>query len=150
MAVSDETSGEMSQEKRRTLARLAALSLAPLLPKHVLASAIHALPRAALIFGNSTYPDMPLRNPVNDANAIAAELKRLGFSVDLQIDTRRTAMEEAIRSFGANLTKTRGVGLFYFAGHGLQLDWRNFLVPVDARLDRPMTCRARPSISATF
>lgn len=136
MPVPDESSSDLSQEKRRTLARLAALSLAPLLPKHVLASAIHALPRAALIFGNSAYPDMPLRNPANDANAIAGELKRLGFSVDLQIDAKRTAMEESIRGFSANLAKTRAVGLFYFAGHGLQLDWRNFLVPVDARLDR--------------
>lgn len=136
MPVPDESSSELSQEKRRTLARLAALSLAPLLPKHVLASAIHALPRAALIFGNSAYPDMPLRNPANDANAIAGELKRLGFSVALQIDAKRTAMEESIRSFSAGLAKTRAVGLFYFAGHGLQLDWRNFLLPVDARLDR--------------
>ena len=137
MPVSDESSSDLSQEKRRTLARLAALSLGPVLPKHVLASAIHALPRAALIFGNSAYPDMPLRNPANDADAIAAELKRLGFSVDLLIDAKRTAMEESIRGYSANLAKTRGVGLFYFAGHGLQLDWRNFLVPVDARLDRP-------------
>ncbi len=137
MPVSDESSSDLSQEKRRTLARLAALSLAPVLPKHVLASAIHALPRAALIFGNSAYPDMPLRNPANDADAIAAELRRLGFSVNLLIDAKRTAMEESIRGYSANLAKTRGVGLFYFAGHGLQLDWRNFLVPVDARLDRP-------------
>lgn len=136
MPVPDESSGDLSQEKRRTLARLAALSLAPLLPRHVLASAIHALPRAALIFGNSAYPDMPLGNPANDANAIAAELQRLGFSVDLQIDTRRTAMEESIRRYSASLARTHAVGLFYFAGHGLQLDWRNFLVPVDARLDR--------------
>ncbi len=136
MPVPDESSSELSQEKRRTLARLAALSLAQLLSKHVLASAIHALPRAALIFGNSAYPDMPLRNPANDANAIAGELKRLGFSVDLQIDAKRAAMEESIRGFSASLAKTRAVGLFYFAGHGLQLDWRNFIVPVDARLDR--------------
>ncbi len=136
MPVPDESPGALSREKRRTLARLAALSVAPLLPRHVLASAIHALPRAALIVGNSAYPDIPLRNPANDANAIAAELKRLGFSVDLQIDARRTTMEESIRRHGANLARTHAVGLFYFAGHGLQLDWRNFLVPVDARLDR--------------
>ncbi len=136
MRVSDESSRDLSQERRRTLARLAALSVAPLFPKHVLASAIHALPRAALIVGNSGYPDLPLRNPANDANAIAAELKRLGFSVELQIDAKRKAMEESIRSHSANLAKTHAVGLFYFAGHGLQLDWRNFLVPVDARLDR--------------
>lgn len=137
MPVSNDSSESMSQEKRRTLARLGALSLAPVLPELVLASTIHALPRAALIFGNSTYPDMPLNNPVNDASAIAAELKRLGFSVDLQIDAKRTVMEESIRNFSAYLAKTRGVGLFYFAGHGLQLDWRNFLLPVDARLRRP-------------
>ena len=105
MAVSNVCSKELSQEKRRTLARLAALSLAPLLPKHVLASAIHALPRTALIIGNSAYPDIPLQNPANDANAIATELRRLGFSIDLQINARRAAMENAVRSYSASLTR---------------------------------------------
>jgi hypothetical protein len=129
-------------KKRLTLQRLSALSLAPLLPlgagsAHAgTASAIHALPRVALVIGNSRYAESPLKNPANDANAIAADLKRLGFAVDLRMDARKAAMEEAIRSFSEGLAKQKAVGLFYFAGHGLQLSWRNFLVPVDAVLDR--------------
>lgn len=124
-----------SAKKRQTLARLSALSLTPWIPASVLASAIHALPRTALVIGNSAYSDAPLRNPSNDANAIGGELKRMGFSVDLQINAKRDAMDNALRSFSASLAKNRGIGLFYFAGHGLQLDWRNFLVPVDAHLN---------------
>lgn len=135
MSVITTSATPRSAKKRQTLARLSALSLSPLAPKIALATAIHALPRTALVIGNSAYPDAPLRNPSNDANAVADELKRLSFSVDLQINAKRDAMENALRSFSANLAKNRGIGLFYFAGHGLQLDWRNFLVPVDAHLD---------------
>lgn len=124
-----------SDKKRQTLARLSALSLSPWMPTSALASAIHALPRTALVIGNSAYSDAPLRNPSNDANAVGDELKRLGFSVDLQINAKRDAMDNALQNFSASLAKNRGIGLFYFAGHGLQLDWRNFLVPVDAHLD---------------
>lgn len=136
MPVSSNSSSILSRKKRQTLARLSTLSLAPMLPKHVLATAIHALPRTALIIGNGAYPDMPLGNPVNDANAIAAELMRLGFSVDLLINAKRSAMEDAVRNFGTSLARKHAVGLFYFAGHGLQLDWRNYLVPVDASLGK--------------
>ncbi len=129
----------IDSRRRRTLQQMSALSLAPLLPASVLAdavSAIHALPRVALVIGNSRYAEAPLRNPANDANAIAAELQRLGFAVDLQLDARRSAMEDGIRAFGGSVAKKKAVGLFYFAGHGLQLSWRNFLVPVDAALSR--------------
>ncbi|MBU0752633.1 MAG: caspase family protein [Gammaproteobacteria bacterium] len=131
-----------SIERRRTLLRLSALSLAPLLPPGLgllgsgtaLASVVHALPRVALVIGNSRYAAAPLDNPANDANAIAAVLKQTGFAVSLQLDARKAAMEEAIRSFAGGLARQPAVGLFYFAGHGLQLNWRNFLVPVDAAL----------------
>lgn len=75
MSGSSTSSSVLSHKKRQTLARLSALSLVPMLPAQVLASAIHALPRAALIVGNSACPDSPLNNTVNDANPIAAELK---------------------------------------------------------------------------
>ena len=125
--------------RRQTLQKLSVLTLAPLVPAGVVAnavSAIHALPRFALVIGNSRYDAAPLRNPANDATAIAEELKRFGFSVSVQLDVKRAAMEEGIRAFGGSVAKQKGVGLFYFAGHGLQLSWRNFLVPVDAVLDR--------------
>lgn len=121
--------------RRLALARLSALSLAPWLPAVQAAeTAVHALPRVALVFGNGAYADSPLNNPVNDAGAIARELKQFGFAVDLQTDVSRESMQNAIAAHCARLAKQNAVGLFYFAGHGLQLDWRNFLVPLDARL----------------
>lgn len=128
-------------EKRRTLSRLSALSLAPLLPAALggvgaaaaaTASAIHALPRVALVIGNGGYARAPLRNPAYDADAVAVELKRMGFAVNLRVDARKVEMEEAIGAFGRQLAARKAVGLFYFAGHGLQLNWRNFLLPIDA------------------
>jgi uncharacterized caspase-like protein len=116
--------------------RMSALSLSPLLPTGLAlaatVSAVHALPRHALVIGNSRYAAMPLQNPANDAAAIAATLKETGFAVDLRLDAKKTVMEEAIRGFAERAGKQKAVGLFYFAGHGLQLSWRNFLVPVDA------------------
>lgn len=121
--------------KRQTLLKLGALSLAPWAPTPLFASLIHALPRKALVIGNSAYQEMPLVNPTNDAKAIGAALKSLGFEVDLLINARRTTMQTAMENFSNTLTKTKALGLFYFAGHGLQLDWQNYLVPIDAAID---------------
>jgi hypothetical protein len=95
-------------------------------------SPLNALSRTALVIGNSRYKETPLRNPANDASAIAAQLKELKFSVTLQLDARRQDMIEAIRAYGASLAQSKAVGLFYYAGHGAQLAWRNYLIPVDA------------------
>lgn len=125
----------MQPRRRLALKQISAISLAPLLPLGmgaVLASTIHALPRRALVVGNSRYAAAPLENPANDASAIAGALKQTGFKVDLLRDAGKASLEGAIRSFAASLGAQPAVGLFYFAGHGLQLSWRNFLVPVDA------------------
>lgn len=98
-------------------------------------SQLSGLPRVALVIGNSRYKDAPLRNPGNDASAIAAQLKELKFNVTLQLDARRQEMIEAIRAYGGSLAKSKSVGLFYFAGHGAQLAWRNYLIPVDAAVN---------------
>ena len=135
-------SAPRSPGRRLTLQRLSALSAASLLPLRAgevfgsTASTLNALPRTALVIGNSRYKDAPLKNPANDAGAIGENLKKMGFSVIPLLDTGKAAMENAIRSYGEQLAKSKGVGLFYFAGHGLQVSWRNFLVPVDANLDR--------------
>ncbi|MBK6630988.1 MAG: caspase family protein [Betaproteobacteria bacterium] len=129
----------MQPRRRLTLKQLSALSLAPLLPLGLgaaLASTIHALPRRALVVGNSRYASAPLPNPANDAGAIAGVLQQTGFAVDLQLDAGKAALENAIRGFAASLGTQPAVGLFYFAGHGLQISWRNYLVPVDAALNR--------------
>lgn len=92
------------------------------------------LPRHALVVGNSHYPVGELINPVNDARAIADRLRQAGFSVTLRLDTGARELQDAIRDHGKALARDKGVGVFYYAGHGVQLNWRNFLVPVDARI----------------
>lgn len=87
--------------------------------------------RTALVIGNSAYPTAPLKNPVNDATDMAAALKRLGFEVTLVTNASLQQMEEAVRAFGLAL-RHGGMGVFYFAGHGLQVAGENYLVPVNA------------------
>jgi hypothetical protein len=87
--------------------------------------------RHALVVGNSAYINGPLRNPVNDARAMAKALSESGFSVTLVENGTQTGMQQAIRAFGDRIAKG-GVGLFYFAGHGLQTRSKNFLIPVNA------------------
>jgi uncharacterized caspase-like protein len=91
-------------------------------------------PRRALVIGNSAYAFGALRNPVHDARAMANELRQQGFEVTAGIDLKRAEMAEMIAAYGASLARTQPVALFYFAGHGLQLAWRNYLVPIDAQL----------------
>jgi uncharacterized caspase-like protein len=107
------------------------------------AAALLALPRQALIIGNSSYQDAPLRNPANDARAIAEQLKVIGFEVAVHLDAGREAMLKAIEGYGNRLAQRAAVGLFYFAGHGTQLAWRNYLIPVDAVIDSLEDVRAR-------
>ena len=87
--------------------------------------------RVALVIGNSNYKSAPLKNPVNDAKAVADKLQGLGFKVTLKLDQDQKSMADAIRVFG-NQLKAGGAGLFYYAGHGMQVKGRNFLIPVDA------------------
>lgn len=127
------------KRRRSALLRLSALSLAPMwsiLAFAQNASDLHALPRDALVIGNSKYRHLPpLRNPGNDAAALGDLLQEIGFSVSPLLDANKVSMEESIRDYCARLRKNRAIGLFYFAGHGLQLRWRNFLIPVDASLE---------------
>jgi hypothetical protein len=92
--------------------------------------ATSAEPRTALVIGNSRYAFSPLPNPENDASDMAAALRKAGFNVMLVIDADRKAMTEAVRTFGDALKMTKGMGLFFFAGHGLQIGGENYLVPV--------------------
>ena len=89
--------------------------------------------RVALVIGNGAYPTGRLANPPNDAMAIASALRAQGFQVSLVTDASKLRMEEAIIDFGRSL-KNGGVGLFFYAGHGLQHQGRNYLVPLDAKL----------------
>jgi hypothetical protein len=91
--------------------------------------------RTALVIGNGSYDIGPLRNPANDATDMAATLKRLGFSVTLKNNARQQEMEEAIHDFGLKL-KRGGAGLFFYAGHGIQINGRNYLIPIGARIEK--------------
>ena len=87
--------------------------------------------RSALVIGNGAYPEFPLKNPTNDARDLAYVLKKLGFSVTTKINASHRSMRDAIHRFGDAL-RAGGVGLFYFAGHGVQVDGINYLLPIDA------------------
>ena len=91
--------------------------------------------RVALVIGNSTYPgSAALINPGNDAQAMASALKQLGFTVVEVRNGGKSEMTDALAKVRAALNGKQGVGMLYYAGHGLQLDWRNYMVPVDAKL----------------
>ena len=91
--------------------------------------------RTALVIGNSEYKLIsPLRNPVNDARAMARALRELGFDVIARENLTRYEMRKTIRDFGRELGQG-GVGLFYYAGHGLQIDGVNYMVPLDAPIE---------------
>ena len=91
--------------------------------------------RTALVIGNSAYSSGPLKNPVNDATDMAAMLKNLGFSVTLKKEVTLQGMDEAIEAFGNSLKKG-GVGLFYYAGHGMQVNGTNYLLPIGAKIGK--------------
>jgi hypothetical protein len=77
--------------------------------------------RLALVIGNATYKSSPLTNPVNDARLMEQSLKDAGFTVIKAENASRRDMQRLIRDFGDKLKQSGGVGLFYFAGHGVQV-----------------------------
>jgi len=88
--------------------------------------------RHALVIGNSQYTHAdPLLTPANDTRAISSTLQQLGFEVNLITDAHQQQLEQAILEFGEQLRQHKGIGLFYYAGHGLQLHHRNYLLPTD-------------------
>jgi tetratricopeptide (TPR) repeat protein len=92
-------------------------------------SAVHAL-----VIGNASYKYAPaLGNPKNDASDVAAALSRFGFQVIAGLDLDKTALERKVREFSIALQGTE-VGLFFYAGHGLQVSGQNYVVPTDAQL----------------
>ena len=90
-----------------------------------------AEPRTALVIGNGAYDEVPLRNAVTDAQDVAAKLRERGFEVIHRENLHRRELRKAIRLFGKKL-RDKGIGLFYFAGHGLQQNGLNYLLSVGA------------------
>jgi len=87
--------------------------------------------RIALVCGNSSYLySSPIKNPVNDARAISEALDKLGFNVIRGTDLTKLEMDRQIAAFAKRL-KDADIAIFFYAGHGLQLNMKNYLVPID-------------------
>jgi uncharacterized caspase-like protein len=93
--------------------------------------------RVALVIGNSAYQNAPtLPNPVNDGAVIAATLKSAGFDVvDSRHDLGAVELRRALRDF-SDRARDADIAVIYYAGHGLEVDGNNYLIPVDAKLER--------------
>ncbi|HEY8562718.1 MAG TPA: caspase family protein [Pyrinomonadaceae bacterium] len=92
-----------------------------------------SVPKAALIIGNSDYPNSnAVKNPENDAASMAAALSKLGFEVASGVNQNKQQTERLIETFAGKLAQNKGVGLFFYAGIGFHSGGENYLVPVDA------------------
>ena len=99
--------------------------------------------RTALVIGNSKYTHIsPLINPANDAKDITKALIKTGFKVDLVLDADYDQMDQAITRFGDQIQKG-GAGLFYFAGHGIRVNGKNYLIPIGSNISRKRHVRTK-------
>lgn len=87
----------------------------------------------ALVIGNNDYKDVPLSNPKNDANDISTLLNNIGFRVTTKINVTQREMEETIRIFGKEI-QYGDIALFYFSGHGVQVNGENYLLPIGSQI----------------
>lgn len=96
----------------------------------------HAEKRVALVIGNSAYKSAPkLGNPVNDATLVGGMFKKAGFdSVDVRLDLSASEMRRMLREF-AGRARDADMAVIYYAGHGIELDGNNYLIPIDATLE---------------
>ncbi len=116
----------------RTIGVLAILLLA--------AAPAAASKKIALVIGNGAYAEAPLKNPPSDARAIAATLKRQGFEVLLKENATKAQMNEIVADFGEKLGEG-DTALFFYAGHGMQVQGRNYLIPTDAKISSEQRVR---------
>jgi len=96
--------------------------------------------KKALCIGNAVYPEEPLRNPANDADTLSSKLRVLGFECDHRCDATIKEMHTALREFADGL-KDSEVGLFFFAGHGMQIDGDNYLTATDTDFGTEMDAK---------
>lgn len=116
----------------KTPARCAALLVAmALLAVSLVMPAWAAEKRLALVVGNARYPLAPLNNPENDARVVASTLRRLGFEVIEHVNLPVKDFRRVLREYAKRVQDTEGTALFFYAGHGVQIDGRNYLLPVD-------------------
>lgn len=109
-----------------------------LLASMVLAASAESLAaeRAALLVGNQSYPSAALQTPLNDVRALRLSLINAGFVVEVIEDTRQAAFYEQVDRFFTRHAAAK-VHLFFYSGHGIALNGRNYLIPVEAKLDTP-------------
>ncbi len=96
----------------------------------------------ALVLGNAAYTHSPLTNAVNDAEDISSCLESLGFTVSLLKDATLGEIDDAVSAFKDSLN-SNDVGLFYFAGHGMQIEGENYIIPVDCTFTDETTVKYR-------
>lgn len=122
----------MAHTTRRSVLRWipAALAASPLALSALNAAAQPGERRVALVIGNGAYKSAPLKNPVGDAQAVAASLRALGYEVTIKENTSLRDLIEALREFAVRATSA-SVRLLFYAGHGIQAKGRNYLLPVD-------------------
>ncbi len=121
----------MTIRQQLSITALVLMCAAPLVRAADPAEASMPEHRLALVIGNSQYVGAPLRNPGNDAHAIHTTLSALGFDVVERTDLDAEGMNQVIQEFGDHLAQQPGaVGLFYYAGHGVQAKGMNYLIPV--------------------
>lgn len=99
-------------------------------------SPANAQGKFALVIGNAAYRAQPLRNPENDATDLSESLRKLGFVVSTLRNATYEQMFASIREFG-RLADHADIGLFYFSGHGIQMNGENYLLPVDVSVESP-------------
>ncbi|MGA9769672.1 MAG: caspase family protein [Blastocatellia bacterium] len=113
----------------------ACLTLGLALSTQVMASQQKTGARTALVIGNTNYDTGFLPNPVNDAEDMEKNLVKFGFDVTRRVNLTQNEMKNEIRIFGKKLRESGGVGLFYFAGHGVQVQGKNYLIPIGAKVE---------------
>ena len=114
---------------------------------------VSAQQKVALVVGNNNYKEEPLKNAVNDAHLMETTLQKLGFTVQKVLNASKADFERQLLTFNRNY-KSAAIRFFYYAGHGIQLDGVNYLVPVDAVLedkeDAKIECVNFSTIFSTF
>lgn len=124
----------LSTFKMPLMAMLLSLSLTGVFER---CASAEPAPRVALVIGNSNYSSGRLQNPVNDARAIAEQLKNLGFYVETEENLDHTQMSQKVFDFYHNSVVKSALRVIYYAGHGAEYEGRNYLIPTDSDITQP-------------
>jgi len=90
------------------------------------------LPRYALIIGNADYKFAPLKNPVNDASDMASTLRQLRYNVTIALNQKPAQLRRTVKNFYAAINESNAISLLYYAGHAIQAENTNYLIPIEA------------------